>query len=102
MHRQLCAGRLAEGEGRAGVVDVVVGEDDQVDVSWLEALLADEPKHRSVAAGVARIDDRKAFIGVIEVGLGTPDPGDWLDHGTQYGLRLFVLNASRTPDAQPE
>ena len=80
MHRQPCAGRLAEREGRAGVVDVVVGEDDRVDIGWLEALLADEPKHRSVAARVARIDNRDVVPADVQVGLRPMDTGDPLNH----------------------
>ena len=91
VHREACARRLAEGEGRAGVVDVMMGEDDPVDRA--QALRRDEPKHRLEAARVPGVDDGQPFSTVVEVGLGAADARDPPDHMRIIGYRDGVSAA---------
>jgi hypothetical protein len=86
---ELGPGCLAERQRRAGVIDVVMGQDDPIEWSAVLADVCQEPKHRSIAAGVSRIDDSGAFPTSIEVGLGATNTRDRLDH--PLGLRILRL-----------
>ena len=78
MHRETRAGRLAEGERSAGVIDVVVREDDPIDPA--QSLFLDESKDRAKTAGVARVDDRKPLAALMEVGLRAANARNPADH----------------------
>ncbi len=78
VHGETRPGRLAERERRAGVIDVVVREDDPIDRA--KALLFDESKDRAEAARIARIDDSETLAAVVQIGLGAADARNQPDH----------------------
>src|SRR5947208_15250570 len=90
MHREPRAGRLAEGEGGAGVVDVVMGEDHPVDVVRTDPLFLGEAEHGSKASGVAGIDDGRALRSPIEIGLRASNPRDRSDHMVMIGAHTLI------------
>src|SRR6202035_1671969 len=63
MHRQPRAGRLAERERGARMIDVVVREDHPVDLT--QVLFLEKAKHRLKAARVARIDDGQSLVAAV-------------------------------------
>jgi hypothetical protein len=98
VHGETRARCLAEGERGAGVIDVVMGEDDPIDRA--QALLLDESTDRAEAARVARIDDGETFAAAVQVRLGAAHARDPMDHGPIIGLWPFfhpnLLNAKLT------
>ena len=84
MHGQPGAGCLAEREGCSGMVDVVMREDDPVDGVAIHILLRHKAKDSAKAAGISRVDDRRAVGTFIEVGMGAANARDPLDHGINY------------------
>ena len=86
MHRESRASRLAEGERGARVIDVVMREDHPFEILGVDPPLGEEAKDSSGAAGVAGIDDGRAFRAPIEIGLRAPNPRDRLDHMVIIGV----------------
>jgi len=78
VHREPRTGRLAQGQGGAGVIDVVVREDDPIDLA--QGLFLDEAKDRSEAAGIARVDDRETLAVLMKVGLRAANAWNPADH----------------------
>jgi len=80
MHREPRPGRLAEGEGGAGMIDVVMGQDHPLEILGVESPLGEEAKDSPEAAGVAGVHDGKSLGALIEIGLSAADARYPLDH----------------------
>src|SRR5256714_3780838 len=78
MHREPRSRRLAECEGGACVVDVVMGKDHPVDST--SGVLLDEAKDSPDAARVAGVDDREPFCTAVEVRLSAPNARNRRNH----------------------
>ena len=78
VHRETRAGRLAECERSARVIDVVVREDDPIDPA--NALLLKESKDRPEAAGIAGVDDRETLAAPVQVRLRAAHTRNPLNH----------------------
>src|ERR1700694_3851518 len=84
VHGETRTRRLAECERGAGVIDVVMREDDPIDAA--QALLLDESTHRAEAAGIARVDDGETVAAVVQIGLCAAHARDPMNHGPIIGL----------------
>ena len=95
MQGETGAGRLAERKGRAGVVDVMVRQDDPVKPLGIVPLRLQKAKDGAKAPRISRVDDGRPFAAFIEVAVSAADARDPLDH-----IRLALLWSFGSVDAR--